>query len=129
MTNARTKGASAEREVFKIISEILNIEVKRNLVQTREGGYDGVAGEFALEVKRQETLRLSDWWAQAVNQAIEAKKMPMLIYRQSRQPWRVRLWARDYLAIHGVNALNATVLEMDLLAGVDLISMTLEKKC
>lgn len=129
MTNARTKGVAAEREVFKIISDVLNIEVKRNLVQTREGGYDAVAGEFAIECKRQETLRLSDWWSQAVNQAIAAKKMPMLIYRQSRQPWRVRVWARDYLAIHGVNALNASVLEMDLLPGVDLIGMTLQKNC
>jgi hypothetical protein len=103
MTNSRAKGASAEREVFKLIGDVLGFKVERNLSQTRDGGYDSVVGDFALEVKRQEALSIKAWWEQATTQAgrCDPPKMPMLIYRQSRQPWRVVVWNTDYFGVYG----------------------------
>ena len=103
MTNSRAKGASAEREVFKLIGDVLGFKVERNLSQTRDGGYDSVVGDFALEVKRQEALSINAWWEQATTQAgrCDPPKMPMLIYRQSRQPWRVVVWNTDYFGVYG----------------------------
>lgn len=97
MINSRTKGASAEREVFKIISECLGIKVERNLVQTREGGSDTTVGDWAIEVKRQEVLNIQSWWRQAVEQAMRVNKNPMLIYRKSRMPWKVIVFVKDLL--------------------------------
>lgn len=64
--------------------------VERNLEQTRGGGYD-LTGlpDYAIEVKRREKLALGPWWQQTLKQAREAKKVPVLAYRQSRQPWSV----------------------------------------
>jgi len=86
----RTKGAAAERELAKLLSERLDVRVERNLEQTRSGGADllGV-GPFALEAKRHERLAINAWWAQACAQAGEA--LPALAYRQSRQPWTILL--------------------------------------
>lgn len=125
MINSRTKGASAERELFKLISEATGIEVKRNLVQTREGGFDSSVGRFAIEVKRQENLDLTSWWDQAVKQAEIAKLMPMLAYRKSRYPWRVRVWSIDYVELHGGSGGGYTVVEVDLEEGISLIRKTL----
>jgi hypothetical protein len=125
MINSRTKGASAERELFKLISEATGVEVKRNLVQTREGGFDSSVGRFAIEVKRQENLDFTSWWEQAVKQAEAAKLMPMLAYRKSRYPWRVRVWSIDYIALHGGSGGGYTVVEVDLEEGISLIRKTL----
>jgi hypothetical protein len=87
--NSRTKGRTAETELAKILFDHLGIKLERNLNQTRAGGYDleGLE-EWAIEVKRQETLQLNAWWNQATNQAEQAERIPVLAYRQSRKPWR-----------------------------------------
>lgn len=86
---ARRKGASAERELFKLLNERLGREYfVRNLVQTRQGGCDdGNAEVFALEVKRQETLSLPAWIAQAEKQA-SPDQFPVLAYRRSHEQWK-----------------------------------------
>lgn len=121
MINSRTKGASAERELFKIIGDMLGIKVERNLEQTRDGGADTIVGEWALEVKRQEILHIDDWWEQTTRQATIAFKQPMLIYRKSRQPWRVRVLAEDYLRHYGAVVDVDGCLEMALEQGVALM--------
>ncbi len=64
--------------------------LQRNLVQTREGGGDCLeVWGWVIEVKRQERLCLPAWWRQACRQA-EGKGEPMLLWRQSRKPWRAR---------------------------------------
>lgn len=85
----RSKGAAAERELARLLSDHLGASIIRNLEQTRSGGADllGV-GAFALEVKRQESLSLGAWWQQACDQAQRAGMKPALAYRQSRRPWR-----------------------------------------
>ena len=126
MVNSRSKGASAERELFKLISDALGIEVKRNLVQTREGGYDTRVGGFALEVKRVEQPDFTSWWNQAVKQASLAKLMPMLAYRRSRQPWRCRLYATHYLLMHDVIRPTGSVLDIDLEEAIVILKKGIE---
>lgn len=86
----RNKGASAERELARLLSDHLGASIIRNLEQSRSGGADllGV-GAFALEVKRQESLSLGAWWQQAVDQAKRSGMKPALAYRQSRRPWKI----------------------------------------
>lgn len=84
----RTKGANAERELAKLLSAELGIDVFRNLNQTREGGYDLKGLNISLEVKRQEKEDLQGWWNQTVKQAKGSGKIPVLAYRRSHQKWR-----------------------------------------
>ena len=128
MTNSRTKGATAERELFRLIGQALDIKVERNLLQTREGGADTSIGCWAIEVKRQERYSFEEWWAQAVEQAFKSNKRPMLAYRKSRQPWRFRVSARDYLEVHTYESWrvpDGVVLDIDLEEAFRLIGDSL----
>lgn len=97
----RRKGANAERELCRLLSDHLGDDVIRNLSQSRDGGHDllGV-GRFALEVKRCEKLSLFRWWMQAYDQAQDAGLWPALAYRQSRQPWRFAVPVEVVLRAH-----------------------------
>lgn len=88
--SSRTKGAAGEREFIKLLKKAVpGVEIKRNLQQSAEGGYDIIGLEmFAIEVKRQESLSVAAWWSQAVSQATVGQ-VPVLAFRQSRKPWRV----------------------------------------
>ena len=89
----RRKGASAERELFRLLSDELGTVVRRNVDQARKGGADGLEVDgWAIEVKRHESGFRAEWWAQAVAQATSTDRWPALAYRASRQPWRVRVW-------------------------------------
>lgn len=101
---ARNKGQRGEREVRDLIQPIVDkvcaelgldaMEIKRNLNQSREGGHDLIGLSWiAIEVKRQEVLQLDKWWIQAEEQAmrISSSAIPVLIYKQNRQKWRVRM--------------------------------------
>ena len=102
MVNVRSKGQRGEREAASLImawaeevTEYLGtagVELKRNLMQSRQGGYDLVGLDWlALEVKRHESLaQISQWWKQAVAQAGPGQ-VPFLMYRQNRSPWRFRV--------------------------------------
>ena len=86
---SRRKGATGEREVLRLLGELLGEALERNLSQSRSSGSDciGVKG-FAIEVKRQERLNRQAWWRQAVDQASKENGEPMLLYRRSREKWR-----------------------------------------
>jgi Holliday junction resolvase len=88
--NSRAKGKSAERELANLLAQRLGIEFSRNLDQVRRcGGFDLVCDlPLAIEIKRQETVNVSQWWKQARRQATGGK-IPVLAYRQSRKPWAV----------------------------------------
>jgi Holliday junction resolvase len=86
--NSRTKGATAERELARILGDRLGITLQRNLDQWRAGGFDLIGlDQLAIEVKRQENLNIGAWWEQARRQA--TGKIPILAYRQSRRPWAI----------------------------------------
>lgn len=85
----RNKGANGEREVFKLLSDLLGFEIKRNLKQYQSGQFSDTESieHVALEVKRCETILLKNWWSQTVDAAINTNKLPVLCYRKSRAPW------------------------------------------
>lgn len=100
---ARHKGSAGERELAMLLkgwaqAEGVELDLSRNLEQTRKGGHDLVGLEaygMAVEVKRVEGNGLRQWWAQAVAQANVAGGLtPVLAHRRNRQPWsfRVRAW-------------------------------------
>lgn len=86
----RNKGAVAERELAKLLTDELGFVVKRNLGQARDGADDITIQRFRLEVKRQETL-LMDKWSQQVEACAGPGEVPVLVYRRNGQPWRVCL--------------------------------------
>lgn len=86
---SRRKGARAENELCKLLSDELGIEVKRNVDQARNGGADCLElPGFAVEIKRREALSRPAWWAQAVEQGRRVGAEPIVWYRRSREPWR-----------------------------------------
>ena len=92
----RNKGKVGEREVYHWLNEVVTPVVgvgkwfERNQNQTASSGSD-LTNPFGLsiEIKRHETLSINTWWAQCVKSAKQEHGIPILIYRQSRQPWRV----------------------------------------
>jgi hypothetical protein len=99
---ARDKGARGEREVIDLLQPIVDTayhaagleppQLKRTSSMQADGGGCDVHGLpwLALEVKRQEALLPEAWYRQCVQQATR-DQLPVLIYRQSKHPWRVRL--------------------------------------
>lgn len=85
----RTKGATAERELAGILSDLLGVDCKRQLGQERDGGCDIKLGHARIQVKRRETLALPAWWRQAVADAADG--VPVLAWRQSGKPWAFRV--------------------------------------
>lgn len=94
----RTKGASAEREVCTILRDALGTTVTRELGQARDGGGDVRLGPFLLEVKRRETLAM-DAWSRQVEAAVDPDQIPVVVYRRSREPWRVSMLFADWVAL------------------------------
>ena len=84
----RNKGARGEREFFALLNKHLpeRLRLSRELAQSRDGGLDGSVAQVAIEVKRQERLRLNDWLKQA--RLGSNGSLPVVAYRQSREPWR-----------------------------------------
>lgn len=60
-------------------------------------GVDGVH----VECKRAETLRLSEWMAQAERDARRfGDGVPVVFFRRSREPWRVVMNLADWIAVY-----------------------------
>ena len=94
----RAKGAAAEREVAQILADALGIVVKRKLGQARDGGDDITIGPFRVEVKRRETLAM-DQWSRQVETAAGVDDIPVVVYRRSREPWRVSMLLEDWILL------------------------------
>ena len=89
----RQKGVRGEHEVLELFEEhgfkVRGLESKGDhlafkLLQ------DGEPLTVHIEVKRQETLRPDTWSRQAESEAPE-HTVPLVVYRRSREPWRVLL--------------------------------------
>ena len=101
--NIRHKGAGAERDIVKVLNEIIWIvrhihgleqypfdcePVQRNPLQSAIGGADiTLPLPLSIEVKRQETLSIPTWWKQCVRSAGDIE-IPILLYKQNRKAWR-----------------------------------------
>jgi hypothetical protein len=98
--NIRNKGQRGEREVVKLLQSVVDVvrarrglsalAVQRNTLQSDQGGHDLAGlGPFSVEVKWQETPYNDAWWRQCLAQA-GGSMIPILFYRQTRQPWKVK---------------------------------------
>lgn len=103
------KGAKAERDVLGAFRDVMrNVEedlnaqgfefVARSGFATRKRLEKGTSNRdlgniplISIEVKRREKLAISEWWAQAARQADQGE-LPVLVYRQNNEAWRVRTW-------------------------------------
>ena len=91
---SRTKGSRGEREVAEKLREN-GFEASRNA----RNGISGMAGGqdishsldgYWIEVKRAEKWSLPAWIRQAERDAGD-EEVPLVVFRSSRQPWRVVL--------------------------------------
>lgn len=93
---ARNKGAKAEREVVELIKKH-GLDAHRGHVFYRESDVVGLDG-YHLEVKRQETYQLDKWLEQSEADAKKKNEgVPLVVFRKSRQPWRVVLNFEEFL--------------------------------
>jgi hypothetical protein len=111
MVNSRNKGKSGEYEVIAILTENLSggadkLEFKRDIEQYRQGDLGDVlcsdpAFPFVVEVKRyrQGVNAQPAWWDQVCTAAEACHKLPLLVYRYDRMPWR---WRFPVAAIVGM---------------------------
>lgn len=131
---SRNKGKRGEREVIELLQPIVNAvyaragmevpKLQRNTLQSDGGGFDIAGLEWlALEVKFQETLSVNQWWAQTLEQA-NGTQCPVLIYRQSRQPWRVKMFVEATAC--GVRYRLPATLELDEFLGWFQLRLTEE---
>lgn len=99
MVHVVNKGKNGEREVVNLLQPLVTQvyeqlhmtppDLLRNQMQSAVGGYDIVGLDWlALEVKRQETLCVNQWWNQ-VTKACRPGQEPVVIFRQNRCKWRV----------------------------------------
>ena len=87
---SRNKGAHAERELAAYLSDALGVEIKRKLDQARE------VGQFRIEVKRREKLAIPQWVRQ-IEECTEEGEVPVVAFRQNKQPWRIVIRLDDYV--------------------------------
>ncbi|MEY3300179.1 MAG: hypothetical protein RLZZ597_3439 [Cyanobacteriota bacterium] len=94
---SRRKGQSGEREAIHALEALLGVPLSREHGQSANGGHDctiplGGGVVVALEVKRCESEEHGPWWTQAVLSAARLPcGIPVVVWRRSRQPWRVRV--------------------------------------
>lgn len=130
MVNIRTKGQNGEREVQSILNEIVqrvraehgfplhedrDLPFQRNQNQSAVGG-DDLTNPFrlAIEVKRQETLSVNTWWKQCLQSSMRSDGRAILIYRQSRKPWRVMMTGLIHFATDASKYLGPAPVEIDI---------------
>lgn len=101
--NSKNKGKRGELEVAHILQD-------RGFDARRSQQYCGATEDAAdvvglpgyhIEVKRCENIRLMDWIRQAERDAGE--NVPLVVFRQSHEKWRVVLDFETFLEIIGGN--------------------------
>jgi len=96
--NSRNKGARGEREFAAEIKRLTGVDIRRNLEQSRSGGFD-LSGwpPYAFEVKRREKLSVWEAYNQAAGQANDEYTVPVLAIRRNRGPWLVVVALTDWI--------------------------------
>lgn len=90
MINARTKGATGERQFCKWLEKNFELDFlpQRNLEQVRSGGHDVYVDPFIFEVKRVEKLQLQSWWLQIIKASEKIEhSIPVVAFRQNGNKW------------------------------------------
>ena len=92
----RVKGASGERELARILSYHLGIDVRRKLGQARDSGHDIDLPGFAVEVKRRARIAgLYEWLAQAEGN----NRPPVAMIRADGKGWLAVMHLDEWIKI------------------------------
>ncbi|MBP8029227.1 MAG: hypothetical protein KAY73_04705 [Giesbergeria sp.] len=88
---SRTKGASGERELARLLTEVTGHDITRRVRNLKgEDDLQGLPG-WSIEAKRYKTITpglMAMWWAQAQRQADAIGCEPVLFCRADRGLWR-----------------------------------------
>lgn len=98
---SQAKGANGERELASILKSYgYDIQRGGSLSFWEKPDLSGLPG-IHIECKRAETLRLSEWMAQA---AADAQRfgdgLPAVFFRRSRSPWCVVMKLEDWMRLY-----------------------------
>lgn len=101
---SQRKGRNAERELASVLQSYgYAATTGTPMNYGAEPDVSGLPG-LHLEVKRAETIRLPTWLEQAER---DAKRMndgaPVVVFRRSREPWRVCLRLDDFMKLYGAS--------------------------
>lgn len=99
--SSQRKGREGELELCRIFrAHSISAEPGTPLNYGQEPDIKGVPG-IHCEVKRAETLRLSEWMTQSENDAQRFHDgAPTLFFRRSREQWRVIMNLSDWMMIY-----------------------------
>ena len=99
--SSRSKGQRGERELVKIIRDVLGLECRRGF-QSRSGSeeadIEGFLPGYHLESKRAEKWALHEWIAQAEGDA-KSGEVPVVVCRRSREKWYAVMAFTDFLEL------------------------------
>jgi len=88
----RQRGQEGEREVSKLLSDSLNMPVKRLLGQERDKGSDILTKPYRWEVKRRKRIGLIyDWLEEAQDGLQDASERPLVAFRADGKGWLVAM--------------------------------------
>lgn len=90
---SRNKGSAAERELVRLLSDWLGIDLSRNLKQYQQaqhGDIEQLVGGHLVEVKNCAKLQRKAWWSQAVTAAGHRSAIPCVAYRLPNLPMEDR---------------------------------------
>lgn len=97
----RDKGKLGELEVVHVMADY-GFQCWRTpnsgAMHYAKGDVNGIPG-LHIEVKRQETLKVSQWSRQATADCPEGQT-PIVVYRTSREPWRVVIDLHDFMDLY-----------------------------
>ncbi len=97
---SQRKGRAAELELSRILQEHgYPVEAGRAQSYGEVPDLSGLPG-IHIECKRAETLRLSDWMAQARRDAERFGGLPAVFRRRNRAPWLVTMLLEDWLRLY-----------------------------
>lgn len=98
---SQRKGRAAELELSRILQgHGYNVEPGRALSYGEVPDLSGLPGVH-IECKRAETLRLSEWMAQAERDAQRfGDGLPAVFHRRNREGWRVTMPLGDWLQLY-----------------------------
>ena len=94
----RDKGARFEREICNEIESITGFPARRNLTQTRDGGYDIAFGKFRLECKARKSLSVYAFIEQC-EAACSPSNVPVVICKADRKEPLVLMRFKDALPL------------------------------
>jgi len=99
VTDSRNKGRSAEREV-ELAFQRRGVPTDRNLSGRKQVAGDIATSGLAVEVRRRERIDIARWCADHEAETPE-HLTPIVVWRKSREPWRVSLTLDDFLDLLG----------------------------